>query len=123
MQNALLSAETLLKKKDIIKKYKNEKLDIEIEEIGTFRFKVPTDENLSSIEGLEPKDQDAYLVYACCESPNLKDENLQKEFGGDLPFEIVKNILKGGDIKKIVTELLNASGYNETKLKVEKVKN
>lgn len=124
MQNAILNAETLLKKKKIIEDIKNKKIDISIEQLGTFRFRVPKSDDFEALGGFEENQKDLYLVYACCESPSLKDENLQKEFtvGGE-PFEIVNEIFLPGQIKKITEKLLEESGYNDKSVKIEKIKN
>lgn len=124
MQNAILNAETLLKKKKIIEDIKNKKIDITIEELGTFRFRIPRSDDFEALGGFEEAQKDLYLVYSCCDSPNLKDENLQKAFdiNGE-PFEIVNEIFLPGQVKKITEKLLEASGYNDRAVKIEKIKN
>jgi len=54
---------------------------------------------------------DDYLVYECVKEPNLKDKELQKEFGCVQPLDIVSKIFLPGEIPQIAVALMTLSGY------------
>jgi hypothetical protein len=63
---------------------------------------------------------DAYAVLQCVKSPNLKDENLQKEFKCLTPIEIVDKIFEPGEIAAISGHAMELAGYGKGVTKVEK---
>lgn len=63
---------------------------------------------------------DAHVVYHCVSEPNLKDKDLQKEFGCTEPTDIVDMIFKPGEVAAISGYCLQLAGYGSGLKKVDK---
>ena len=66
---------------------------------------------------------DIYAVYQCVIEPNLKDKELQAEFGCVEPMDIVKVLFDEGEIPQIAQEALKLAGYIDGVEKVKEIKN
>ncbi|MHC1683417.1 MAG: hypothetical protein AB6733_10755 [Clostridiaceae bacterium] len=64
-----------------------------------------------------------YLLYNCIVEPNLKDKELQKEYGCVEPTDILNKIFDDGEIGSIAEECLKLAGYKNSVSVVEKIKN
>jgi len=64
---------------------------------------------------------DPYLVYHCVVQPNLKDQQLQKEFGCVEPFDIVDMLFRPGEIQAISGHALKLAGFGEGVRKVDEI--
>jgi hypothetical protein len=62
---------------------------------------------------------DPYLVYQCVVEPNLKDPQLQKEFGCVEPTDIVSMIFRSGEIGAISGHALQLAGFGQGVKKVD----
>lgn len=60
------------------------------------------------------QDADVNILLAGCEEPDLKDERLQKKFGGATPAETVKKLLLAGEITDLSQAIERLSGYRRT---------
>lgn len=56
---------------------------------------------------------DAFMVYNIVVEPNLKDAELQKEFGCKEPMDIVEEIFETGEITQIVELGFELAGYKK----------
>ncbi len=117
-----LSVKALMEKRELIQRNKKRMIDIEVDEIGVFKFRIP---DFYDIEDSNQTDNgDAYIVYSCAVEPSLKDAELQKAYGVKMPVDIVLEIFKPGQIVEITKTLLQAAGYkDETVRIVETIKN
>jgi len=81
------------------------------------------------IEALSMKDEngetdgDVFLVYNTIIEPNLKDSELQKEFGCVEPTDIVEKIFEPGEIVGISGRALELAGYGDSVSSVDDLKN
>ncbi|PEB56243.1 hypothetical protein CON65_15920 [Bacillus pseudomycoides] len=66
---------------------------------------------------------DAFIVYNVLVEPNLKDKQLQKEFGCVEPTDIVDKIFEPGEIGNIAKLALELVGYTKALKKVKDLKN
>lgn len=66
---------------------------------------------------------DAFIVYNVIVEPNLKDKELQKEFGCVEPTDIVEKIFEPGEITRIAQFALELAGYTKALKKVKDLKN
>lgn len=66
---------------------------------------------------------DSYLVYNCVVEPNLKDGELQKEFGCVSPMDIVELLFEPGEISAIAKECVELAGYGDSVKVVDDLKN
>ena len=67
---------------------------------------------------------DQYLVYECIKEPDLHNSELLKEFGVDVPMNIVDVIFTPGEITRIAMECMELAGYHEGCVKkLEEIKN
>lgn len=125
MQNAILSAKTLLEKKKIIEQKKNKFVFIEVQDLGTFKFRVPqTDDLLDAREYRDGEYEDEFILYTCCVEPNLRDQELQEAFECKEPLDIIDAIFLPGEKTKVALRLVEASGFKDDAVKViEEVKN
>lgn len=73
--------------------------------------------------GRDDEDGDVFLVYNTVVEPNLKDSDLQKEFGCVEPSDIVEKVFEAGEIVKIAQAALDLAGYTDSVSKVADLKN
>lgn len=66
---------------------------------------------------------DAFVVYSVIVEPNLKDKELQKEFGCVEPTDIVDKIFEPGEVTSIAKLALELAGYTKALKKVKDLKN
>lgn len=124
----VLKAEDLLKKKDLLKKRFNQSAFFDTE-LGRFKFRVPTREDIMDSEGfaLDGENmEDEMLIYACCLEPSLKSEEIQglKDDANDHPVTVVRKIFLIGEIATLSRDLIKLAGFGEESVKVYKeVKN
>lgn len=65
-------------------------------------------------------DADEYMVYNTVVEPNLKDKDLQKEFGCKLPTDIVAKIFEPGEIAQLSEVAFELAGYKKGGVKAIK---
>ncbi|WP_025114165.1 phage tail assembly chaperone [Lysinibacillus fusiformis] len=65
-------------------------------------------------------DADEYMVYNTMVEPNLKDKELQKEFGCTLPTDIVSKIFEPGEIAQLSDVAFELAGYKKGGIKAIK---
>lgn len=65
-------------------------------------------------------DADEYMVYNTMVEPNLKDNELQKEFGCTLPTDIVSKIFEPGEIAQLSDVAFELAGYKKGGVKAIK---
>ena len=68
-------------------------------------------------------ESDVFMVYNIVVEPNLKDAQLQKEFGCVEPTDIVSKIFEAGEIVQISKAGLDLAGYTKGVNKVKDIKN
>lgn len=64
-----------------------------------------------------------FVVYNSIVEPNLKDKELQKEFGCVEPTDIVEKIFDPGEVDEIAKACFALSGYGNSVSKVKDLKN
>lgn len=107
---------SLLEKKEQIKKKVNSTKKLYIESLeGEITVREPSrelcTESLGMSHGGEISRADAHIVYNCVVEPNLKDSNLQKEFGCAEPTDIVDILFKAGEVGGIAGQCMDMAGY------------
>jgi len=65
-------------------------------------------------------DADEYMVYNTMVEPDLKDKELQKEFGCTLPTDIVSKIFEPGEIAQLSDVAFELAGYKKGGVKAVK---
>ena len=82
---------------------------------------------MESISMTEDKDQaekaDDFLVYNIVVEPNLKDAELQKEFGCAEPTDIVGKLFDAGEVTNIAKFAMDMLGYGASVKQVSDLKN
>lgn len=63
---------------------------------------------------------DSYLVYNTVVEPNMKDAELQKEFGCKEPLEIVEKIFEPGEISQLSQIAMELAGYKKGTVSIVK---
>lgn len=66
---------------------------------------------------------DPFIVYNVVTEPNLKDKELQTEFGCVEPMDIVEKIFEAGEIASIAQAGMELAGYRKSIDKVKDLKN
>lgn len=126
--NMALNAKELIKKRDLINQKKNKEIEIVLD-IGTFLFRLPTLDDYEDSEEYAKRRKkqilaNNYLIYTCCIEPNLRDEELLKEFECKEPVEIVDKIFVIGEITSIADTLVKKAGFDKDNIEVvDKIKN
>lgn len=124
-----MNAKELIKKRQLIEDNKNKEFGIEVPDLGTFIFRIPTLEDYEDAEAYSKSRKNQmlannYLVHACCVEPNLRDEELLKEFECKDPIDIIEKIFLFGQITNIADILVKKAGYDKENMKiVDKIKN
>jgi len=120
----------LLTQKEQLKNKELRKMDLYVESLdGEITIQEPS--RAVTIEALKMAQDDSrseladvYMVYHCVISPDIKDPNLQKEFGCVEPFDIVNMIFRDGEIGAISSHAFQLAGYETGVRKVtEELKN
>lgn len=107
---------SLLDKKDQIKNKNNSTKKLFIESLsGEITIKEPSRElcaeSMQMLHEGSASRADAHIVYNCVVEPNLKDAQLQKEFGCVEPYDIVDTIFRAGEVVGISGECMAMAGY------------
>ncbi|NLY20131.1 MAG: hypothetical protein GXZ08_02455 [Tissierellia bacterium] len=123
----VLKASDLIKKKNLIAKKLNGTVEVEVKDLGVFKFKTLTIDEINDGVEFGSKNEgygDEYMILNACIEPNLRDEELKKEFNVEFNHEIVRKILSPGEINRIIEILMEKAGFEEDVAKlVEEVKN
>ena len=104
--------EELIAQKETIEKKRKEEYDLETS-VGTITMKKPTKAFVAEVLDLT-EDNDEYMVYNLCTSPNLKDDKLQKAYGCSEPLDIVKKLFEPGEVTAIAKAVMAKAGYGES---------
>lgn len=112
------SAKDLIARKTDIDKRVNEELIVKIEEMGEWRFKMPTAEDIVDAQtyartharASDDSVADSYLVYNQCIEPDLHDGELQEAYGVR-GYEILAKLLKAGEVDELAKALMQKAGY------------
>lgn len=120
-----LTIQDLLKQKEDLKTKKNQTRELYVPSLdGTIIVKMPTRDQCVTAMSMDTSNGDVFVVYECVVSPNLKDKELQKEFGCAEPTDIVTELFQPGEITSIATELVDMAGYkNGVKRVADEIKN
>ncbi|MCB5100715.1 hypothetical protein LGX04_09685, partial [Streptococcus mutans] len=104
--------------------------DLKLSEMGGAIVTIEEPDRSLVMDSLEmTKDEDdnvnadAFLVYNVMIEPNLKDKELQKEFGCVEPIDIVETLFSPGTISSIATQAMRLAGYSDDAEVVESLKN
>lgn len=124
-----LTITDLLKQKDKLKKDKKvkKKAELYVEELDA-NIVIEEPDRALVVDSLEMSDDsagsaDAYMAYMVIVEPNLKDKELQKEYGCVEPTEIIDMLFSPGTITSIAKHALELAGYNKTVKVVDDLKN
>lgn len=120
-----ISIKDLLAKKEQLKKKKQSTEMLFIESLdGYITIKEPTRdfclESLEMAQSVDSDKADIHIVYNSVTEPNLKDKDIQKEFGCVAPTDIVEMLFKPGEISAISGHCLQLAGYGNGMKKLDK---
>lgn len=110
------SAKDLIAKKVVVGERKDVRLDVTIEGLGAWRFRVPDVEEVMDAQeyGRTHKgvteSGDTYLVFNQCEYPDLRDQALQEAYGAH-GCDVVHKLLKPGEVEELAQVLMMKAGY------------
>lgn len=77
----------------------------------------------AEIESNGKMNPDTFMVYHTVVEPNLKDPELQKQFGCIEPTDIVEKIFEMGEITHIALAVTELAGFGDSVKKAEAIKN
>lgn len=124
--NKKLTITDLLKQKEELKRKKKRTLTLHVESLDA-EIVIEEPSRAFAMEAIEmAQDQtrsdqaDAHVVYNCVIEPNLKDKELQKQFGCVEPTDIVDIIFLSGEVSAISGHVLELSGYGQGVKKVDR---
>lgn len=120
-----ISAKDLINKKQLIEDKKESQLEIEVPDVGTFLFRLPTINDYQDAQAKAKNRPDEamenkYLIYTCCVEPALNDKELQDEFGCKEPIDIVDKLFMIGEISNIARILVEQAGFGDDYMRVVK---
>ncbi|MDT3415597.1 hypothetical protein QO009_001455 [Brevibacillus aydinogluensis] len=121
-----LTIADLLSEKEKLKRGKRRTANLYIESLdGEITIQEP--DRSIAIEALTMAQDDSrsqmadpYIVYHCVVQPDLKDAQLQKEFGCVEPTDIVGILFRPGEIAAISGHALKLAGFGEGVRKVDR---
>lgn len=91
---------------------------------GSITIQKPARSLVIEAQGIkEEGGSDIFLIYNIVTEPNLRDAELQKEFGCVEPTDIVEKLFSPGEIVSIAQQGLALAGYNDKVTKVSDLKN
>ena len=64
------------------------------------------------------KDLPAAIITAGVVEPNLRDERLQQACGAATPYEVVRKMLRAGELEDLQTAIEKLSGYSGSTLRI-----
>lgn len=124
-----LNAKDLIKNKKLIDDKKNKNIEMEVPDLGTFVFRLPTIEDYEDSEAYAKSRKNEflsnnYMIYNCCLEPNLKDPELHKAYDVKDPVDIVDKIFLIGEVGTIASHLVEKAGFDMEMITVsDKLKN
>lgn len=123
-KNIKLTLKDLIAKKEQVLNGKKKTRDLHIKSLeGVITIEKPSIETVIDATKIDDGvESDKYLVYNCIIEPNLRDKELQKEYGCIEPTEILK-IFADGEISSIAKECMNLAGYGGSVSVVDDIKN
>lgn len=113
-KNTKLTLAELLRRKEQMLESKETKkaLDLYVKSIdAVITVEEPSGALCRDANDMEPGEGDKYMCYECIVEPNLKDAEVQKQFGCTNPMDIVDVIFAPGEIPQIAIECMKLAGY------------
>jgi len=119
----VMSIKDLIAKKDVIRHKKTETKQLYVKSLDSYiTFQKP--ERSLCMDALDMEDRgDHYLIYNTVTEPNLKDKELQQEFGCVEPLDIVDEVFDFGEIKGIASKIIESVGFGDSVTMVDEIKN
>lgn len=119
-----LTLKDLISKKEQVLSGKKKTRNLYIKSLdGIITIEKPSIETVIDASKIDSgMESDKYLVYNCIIEPNLRDKELQKEYGCVEPTDILK-IFNDGEISSIAKECMNLAGYSGSVSVVDDIKN
>lgn len=108
-KNTKLTLAELLRRKEQMLESKETKktLDLYVKSIdAVITVEEPSGALCRDANDMEPGEGDKYMCYECIVEPNLKDAEVQKQFGCTNPMDIVDVIFAPGEIPQIAIECM-----------------
>lgn len=124
-----VSAKELINNRKLIEERKDDQIEIEVPEVGTFLFRLPTINDYQDAQAKAKNRQNEamenkYLIYTCCVEPALNNKELQDAYECKEPIDIVDKLFMIGEITSIAQILVDKAGFNnDYKAVVKKAKN
>ena len=113
-KNTKLTLAELLRRKEQMLESKETKktLDLYVKSIdAVITVEEPSGALCRDANDMQPREGDKYMCYECIVEPNLKDAEVQKQFGCTNPMDIVDVIFAPGEIPQIAIECMKLAGY------------
>ena len=113
-KNTKLTLAELLRRKEQMLESKETKktLDVDVKSSdAVITVEEPSGALCRDANDMEPGEGDKYMCYECIVEPNLKDAEVQKQFGCTNPMDIVDVIFAPGEIPQIAIECMKLAGY------------
>ena len=113
-KNTKLTLAELLRRKEQMLESKETKktLDLYVKSIdAVITVEEPSGALCRDANDMESGEGDKYMCYECIVEPNLKDAEVQKQFGCTNPMDIVDVIFAPGEIPQIAIECMKLAGY------------
>ncbi len=113
-KNTKLTLAELLRRKEqmLESKEKKKTRDLYVKSIdAVITVEEPSGALCRDANDMEPGEGDKYMCYECIVEPNLKDAEVQKQFGCTNPMDIVDVIFAPGEIPQIAIECMKLAGY------------
>lgn len=120
-----ISAKDLIERKTEINKRVDSELVVNIAELGQWRFKVPSADEIIDADAYDKAHGqgkrgfvgDAFLVYNQCIEPDLHDKELQAAYSAK-GYELVQALLMPGEISELAKMLMLKAGYSGNTLEI-----
>ncbi|CAM3442190.1 phage tail assembly chaperone [Marinicrinis lubricantis] len=116
-----LSITDLLAQKEQLRKKRKRTMSLHVDSLDA-EIVIEEPSRVFALEALEMAQDpmrrdkaDAHVVYHCVVEPNLKDRDLQKQFGCAEPTDIVDMIFRAGEVSSISGYILQLAGFDSVK--------
>lgn len=120
-----LTLDELIRRKEQIlaQKEMKKKAELYVESLdAVITVTAPDRETVSDVLDMPTYEQSSYLAYQCITEPSMKAA--AKEFGCDIPMNVIDIIFTPGEVEQIAKLTLELAGYKEGQVtQVDAIKN
>ncbi len=122
----IMTAKELIARKVDFEKKKEEVFSLDVENVGTFKFKIPSKSLIEDSTKFDEKSGagDEYIISETMVEPDLSNKELLEAYGVGTKIELVQQIFLPGVVATLSRKICEKAGYEEQVIKeIDTLKN